>query len=124
MHPGAEIVALVGELDASVVKAETFLLARDWEQLEILLADQRRLTHAIANGIALSNGQRPEAFDDELQRRLAAVQGRRADQMRRLEAFHHAIGSRLSVMARAKAMRRATRPVALLDRPALLDSMR
>lgn len=120
---GSHIVTLVTDLDTSVRNAEEILIARDWAALEGVLAEQRRLTHAISNAIALTNGRRPDAFDIELQRRLTGIEGRRADQMRRLEAFHHAVGSRLSVMARAKAMRRAGRS-AVVDRPALLDSLR
>lgn len=122
-HPGGAIVELVNDLEASVRSAEDALIERAWPQLEELLADQRRLTHAIVNAVAMTSGERPEAFESELQRRLSGIEARRADQMRRLEAFHHAVGSRLAVMARAKAMRRATRPPEL-DRPALLDSMR
>jgi len=85
------------------------------------LAEQRRITHAIAIDIAQSDGERPADFNLELRRRLQAIEMRRADQMRRLEAFHDAVGTRLAVMARAKAMRRATRDPQI-DSPALLDS--
>jgi len=122
-HPGALIVALVAELEASIAVAEDALIAREWPQLELLLAEQRRVTHAIANAVALSDGQRPERFNSELRRRLDAVDRRRADQLRRLQAFHDAVGSRLAVMGRAKAMRRAAQTAAGV-RPALIDSRR
>jgi hypothetical protein len=106
MHPGRRIVVLVGELERSVADAETALIARDWQHLGELLTEQRRLTHAVANAVDETNGQRPDGFDQEFQRRLKAIELKRADQMRRLQAFNSAVGSRLAVMARAKTMRR------------------
>ncbi|GAC1403304.1 MAG: hypothetical protein NVSMB64_04780 [Candidatus Velthaea sp.] len=120
-HPGAAIVAYVSELEASLEATEELLVARAWPELEMQLSDQRRITHAISNAVALSEDQRPASFELELKRRLQAIETRRADQLLRLQAFHDAVGSRLAVMARAKAMRRATGPPAI-DRPALLDS--
>jgi hypothetical protein len=120
-HPGTQIVALVSELERCIVTAEDALVAREWPQLETLLAEQRRITHALSNAVLQSAGQRPSRFDAELRRRLDAVDRRRADQLRRLQAFHDAVGSRLSVMARAKTMRRAVSPN---GRPALIDSLR
>jgi hypothetical protein len=122
-HPGALIVALVTELERATAAAEEALVAREWTQLELLLADQRRVTQAIANAVAATDGQRPARFNIELRRRLDVVDRRRADQLRRLKAFHDAVGSRLSVMARAKAMRRATQQPGG-PQPALIDSRR
>jgi len=118
---GASIVANVALLEKSLVRSEDLLVARAWSELEMQLAEQRRITHAIAIDIAQSDGERPADFNLELRRRLQAIEMRRADQMRRLEAFHDAVGTRLAVMARAKAMRRATRDPQI-DSPALLDS--
>jgi len=114
---------LVTELEECTAQAEEALVARDWTQLDALLAEQRRVTHALANAVAVSDGERPERFNSELRRRLDSIDRRRADQMRRLQAFHDAVGSRLSVMARAKAMRRATYGTGVV-KPALLDSRR
>lgn len=122
-RPGPHIVALVAELEGSVRDAEGLLIEREWERLDALLADQRRITHAISNAVTLSDGQRPDAFDRELGRRLRAIEERRADQMRRLRAFSEAVGSRLSVMARAKLMRKA-RSGDESPPPSLLDSFR
>ena len=118
---GASIVANVALLEKSLVRSEDLLVARAWSELEMQLAEQRRITHAIAIDIAQSDGERPADFNLELRRRLQAIEMRRADQMRRLEAFHDAVGTRLAVMARAKAMRRETRDPQI-DSPALLDS--
>ncbi|GAC1422180.1 MAG: hypothetical protein NVSMB64_30690 [Candidatus Velthaea sp.] len=120
-HPGATIVALVGELEASLDTAEDLLVVRQWAELSAILDDQRRITHAISNAVALSAGRRPAAFEGELKSRMRAIEVRRAGQLRRLEAFHAAVASRLELMARGDAMRRATRPPEV-ERPVLLDS--
>ncbi|MFN2462006.1 MAG: hypothetical protein ABR591_15215 [Candidatus Velthaea sp.] len=122
-HAASAIIGFVAELEASTVAAEEALVQRDWTVLENLLAEQRRLTHAISNAVALSDGERPAAFDAELHRRLATLETRRGDQMRRLTAFHAAVGERLAVVARAKVMRRASKPLDAV-RPALLNSLR
>lgn len=108
-HIGRQIVALMNEFDASVSLAEEFLLARAWPELKAALADQRRLTHAVSNLVAASKGRRPEAFNEELRRRLRTIEEKRADQRRRLVAFRDAVGSRLTMLGRAKAMQRAVR---------------
>jgi hypothetical protein len=120
-HPGRQIVTLVGELEAMVASAESALVERDWDALGVVLADQRRITHAISNAVLRSNGERPEGFDRELNRRLKAIETKRADQMRRLEAFHAAVGQRLTVLARGKAMRRSIEPAP--NRPVLINTI-
>jgi hypothetical protein len=102
----AEIMHVFAEFDASVAVAETALVARDWVQLDALLSDQHRLTHALANALEETRDARPQAFSDEVQRRLALISERRADQMRRLIAFNHLVKQRLVVISRVREMRR------------------
>jgi hypothetical protein len=109
------------EFDASVAAADAALVARDWAQLDLLLSDQHRLTHALANALDETRGARPQAFSDEVQRRLALISERRADQMRRLIAFNHLVKQRLTVISRVREMRR----VNVVSRPParILDLM-
>jgi len=123
MSSAREIVALVTELEGLVVAAEELLVERDWAELERSVSDQRRVTHALEKAISATDGQRPDPFERELQMRIARIAHRRADQLRRLEAFRDAVGSRLSTMAKAKAMRRAARPLGG-PVPALINSLR
>ncbi len=102
----AQIIRLIGDLEASVEAAEPALATRDWEFVEERLSEQHRLTHAIANLLAETADIRPAAFTAELDRRVARVKERRDDQLRRLMAFNHAIKSRLSMIARSREMRR------------------
>lgn len=123
MSAAREIVALVTELEGLVVAAEELLIERDWSRLEQSVSDQRRVMHALEKAMSATAGERPEAFERELQMRVARIARRGADQLQRLEAFRDAVGSRLVVMAKAKAMRRAARPI---DGPvpSLINSLR
>ena len=123
MSAAREIVALVTELEGLVVAAEELLIERDWSRLEQSVSDQRRVMHALEKAMSATAGERPEAFERELQMRVARIARRGADQLQRLEAVRDAVGSRLAVMAKAKAMRRAARPI---DGPvpSLINSLR
>jgi hypothetical protein len=123
MSAAREIVALVTELEQLLVDAEDLLVARDWPALERSVLDQRRTTHALEKAIHATAGQRPEPFEREMLMRIGRIERRRADQLRRLEAFRDAVGSRLETMAKAKAMRRAARPLGG-PTPALINSLR
>ena len=49
----------LAEFDASVEEAETALAQRDWNRVDALLANQHRLTHALANALDESREDRP-----------------------------------------------------------------
>jgi hypothetical protein len=123
MSAAREIVALVTELEQLLVAADDLLTERDWPALERSVANQRRVTHALEKAMAATSGRRPAQFERELRLRIEHIARRRADQLRRLEAFRDAVASRLAVMARAKAMRRAARPIGG-PVPALINSLR
>jgi hypothetical protein len=123
MSAAREIVALVTELERLVVAAEDLLVRRDWPALEVSARDQRRVTHALEKVMDATAGERPAQFERELSARIARIARRRADQLRRLEAFRDAVGARLATMAKAKAMRRAARPIGG-PTPALINSLR
>ncbi len=102
----AEIIKVVADFEASVDGAEVALVARDWVSVEAALSDQHRLTHALANLLEATQACRPAAFSEEVDRRMAGISERRDDQLRRLIAFNHLVTSRLSMMARARHLRR------------------
>jgi hypothetical protein len=102
----AEIIKIMVDFEASVQTAEAALVARDWGQLDSLLSTQHRLTAALANALDETRDERPQAFTDEVNRRLRGISERRADQMRRLIAFNHLVKQRLSIISRTREMRR------------------
>jgi hypothetical protein len=116
----AQIMTTITEFEASVGAAETALIARDWPQIDALLATQHRLTHALANGLDETRDERPQAFSDEVNRRITLILETRADQLRRLIAFNHLVKERLTMISRSREMRHMHSP----DTPAprILDS--
>jgi hypothetical protein len=115
----AEIIATVTEFEASVGAAEAALVARDWPRIDALLSTQHRLTHALANALEETRDARPEAFTNEVNRRIAGILARRDDQLRRLIAFNHLVKERLTMISRTREIRRVhvdSRPAArILD---------
>ena len=101
------MVCAIVEFERSVAAAEAALVKRDWARIDALLADQRRLTHELANALEATRDVRPQAFTDEINRRIAGISDRRADQLRRLIAFNHLVNSRLTMISRSRGMRRA-----------------
>jgi hypothetical protein len=102
----AEIIKIMVDFEASVETAEAALVTRDWAQLDSLLSTQHRLTAALANALDETRDERPQAFTDEVNRRLRRISERRADQMRRLIAFNHLVKQRLTIISRTREMRR------------------
>jgi len=102
----AEIIATIVEFEDSVAAAELALAVRDWPQIDALLSTQHRLTHALANALDETREARPQAFTDEVHRRIGLISERRADQLRRLIAFNHLVKQRLTMISRTREMRR------------------
>jgi hypothetical protein len=103
------------EFDESVSQAEAALVVRDWPLIDAALDRQHRLTHALANLLEETHGQRPPAFTTEVNRRLILISERRAEQLSRLVAFNHLVKQRLTMISRAREMRRVnvdSQPVA------------
>jgi hypothetical protein len=114
-----DIVAHIAQFEASVALAEPALAARDWKRLERLLSEQHRLTHALRNLLEETSDVRPAAFSAELDRRIASIKERRADQLRRLVAFNHLVRQRLTIISRSREMGRfsvaSQAPARILD---------
>jgi hypothetical protein len=117
----AEIIETISEFDRSVAAADTALTERDWPRIEALLDEQHRLTHALYNALDETREIRPQAFTAEVNRRIALISERRADQLRRLIAFNHLVKARLTVISRTREMRRVN--VVEQTAPRILDSL-
>ena len=126
MPPGdpraAESVKTIAQFEHSVGEAEIALVARHWPRINALLSTQHRLTHALANLLDATHDERPPAFTEEVNRRIAAISERRADQLRRLIAFNHLVKQRLTVISRSREMRRVN--VESRPPPRILDTLR
>jgi hypothetical protein len=106
----ADIIATIAEFDASVAGADAALIGRDWPAVDAELTTQHRLTHALTNLLDETRDVRPQAFTDEINRRIDLIVERRGDQLRRLIAFNHLVKQRLALISRTREMRRVNVP--------------
>ncbi len=101
----AEIIKTITDFEVSVEAAEAALAKRAWKRVEKLLADQHRLTFALANLLDETRDIRPASFTAEVDRRLSKITAQRDDQLKRLIAFNHLVRQRLTMIAKSRAMR-------------------
>jgi len=116
------IVREVGDLERLCAELEKGMAATDWESCNGLLAQMRRSTHALRNALQATQGQRDEAFEEQLRARIQRIMQVRDGQIGRLRAFHDGVGERLrtlsnwKVYARSVGAKDAPRRSAGLDR--------
>jgi len=116
------IVREVGDLERLCGELEKGIAATDWENCARLLAQMRRATHALRNALQTTQGQRDEAFEEQLRARIQRIMQVRDGQIERLRAFHDGVGERLrtlsnwKVYARSVGAKDAPRRSAGLDR--------
>ncbi|HEY8312723.1 MAG TPA: hypothetical protein VIG51_01000 [Candidatus Baltobacteraceae bacterium] len=119
--------AILVELDAIEALCagmERALMGQDWARMDGLVADSRRVTHALENAYAAAAPVRDELFDAEVLRRLRSVDAVRRNQMGRLQYFHDAVGDRLQLLGRAKnALRSLGKPKTPKSRLGSLDQL-
>jgi hypothetical protein len=102
-----EIVALVEELDQLCADGERHLMGLRWSDLELTLADQRRVTQALINIVHATMNERTPEFDDQLKRRIDRIYAVRDNQLKRLMVYRDSIRKRLRVLSQAKQVRRS-----------------
>jgi hypothetical protein len=98
----ASVEAALRELERLCGRIERALMRRRWDELNDAIADSRRVMHALQNAMDEANAVRYQEFDDEVGRRLRAVQAIRQNQMSRLQQYHDAVGERLRLISRWK----------------------
>ncbi|HXF33682.1 MAG TPA: hypothetical protein VN603_03855 [Candidatus Acidoferrales bacterium] len=102
-----EIVALVEELDQLCADGERHLMSLRWSDLDLTLADQRRVTQALINVVHATMNERTPEFDDQLKRRIDRIYAVRDNQLKRLMVYRDNIRKRLRVLSQAKQVRRS-----------------
>lgn len=102
-----EIVALVEELEQLCAQGERDLMGLRWKDLDVTLADQRRVTQALVNAVHATMDLRTPEFDGELRRRIDRIYAVRDNQLKRLIAYRDNVRKRLRVLAQAKQARRS-----------------
>jgi hypothetical protein len=100
-----EIVVLVGELEQLCAQAERQLMGLQWPDLNLTLADMRRVTQALVNVAHASAEERPEEFNKQFRRRMDRIYAIRGRQLERIVAYRDNVRGRLRVIAKAKQVR-------------------
>lgn len=111
-----EVESRLRELECLCGSLERALMRRRWDDLEMAIADSRRVTHALQNAMHEAVAARTPEFDENVFARLRQVGAIRQNQMARLQQYQNAVGERLRLMSRWKAALRsmAGRPPARL----------
>jgi len=81
--------------------------SRDWARFETALRDCRRVTHALKNALHDSEGQRHDAFENQLHVRVRHILEVREVQLNRLREYHETVGEKLRTISKWKTYARA-----------------
>lgn len=107
VDPRREIVAFVEELERLCAKAERELTSLRWSDLDVTMADQRRVTQALINTVHATMDVRPPEFDKQVRKRIDRIYAYRDNQLKRLVAYRDNVRGRLRLIAKAKEARRS-----------------
>ena len=99
----AAVETSLRELESLCGSIERALTRRLWNELDVAIADSRRVMHALQNAMDDAAGVRSAAYDETVFRRLRYVHTIRQNQMVRLQQYHDAVGERLALISRWKA---------------------
>lgn len=121
-----ELVAAVANevvaLEQISIAFDGALETQNWAQCAALMADYRRITHALANAMLASKDTRDAAFETQLRARSKRVMDRRDRHIEQLEEVHRVSGEKLrsisnwKIYARAVGSRNVPKPSAGLNR--------
>lgn len=114
----------INELERLCLEIDASINERNWDRLGTALADSRRVTHSVQNGMDEATPYRTEEFDKAAFGRLAQIYAYRQERMDRLQAIHNEIGDRLRQISRWKVYARSVAGGERLRRSAGLDSRR
>lgn len=119
----AAVETSLRELESLCGAIERALTRRLWNELDVVIADSRRVTHELQNAMDDAAGVRSEAFDENVFRRLRYVHTIRQNQMVRLQQYHDAVGERLALISRWKAAVRSMSRSGNVTRLSALDGL-
>ncbi|MHB8146696.1 MAG: hypothetical protein ACYDGM_05450 [Vulcanimicrobiaceae bacterium] len=111
-----DLERLCGELQSGIAST-------DWVRCDALLADMRRVTHALRNALQASDGQRNAAFEAQVRERVQRIMHVRDEQIERLRTFHDGVGERLRMLSNWKSYARSVGAKEKRVRSAGLDSL-
>ncbi len=112
----------LNELERLCVEIDASIDERNWTRLGVALADSRRVTHSLHNGMNDAVAHRTLDFDDAVFARVRYVYAYRQQRMQKLQAIHDRIGERLRQLSRWKTYARGVTIGESPRRSAGLDS--
>jgi hypothetical protein len=118
------ITTLIEELEALCADAERALVARHWDALMTILADQRRVIAELTNTAHGTAGERTPEFDQAARQRIRRIYAFRDNQLKRLEAFRDNVRGRLTLIAKVRQAGKQRNPYARRGGLGHLDLLR
>ena len=110
-------IASLEDLCADIERA---LTAKDWDAFAAVMAESRRVTHALQNAMDAAAPVRDAAYDAGIFGRAKRVHAIRENQLARLKTYNEAVAEKLGQIAQLK---RFAKSVGAKDAPSRLASL-
>ncbi len=107
-------------LEEECARTERALGSNDWEAFAAVMADARRVTHALQNAMDDAAPVRDEAFDAAIFDRARRIYAIRENQVARLKTYNEQVGEKLAQIAK---LRRFAKNVGAKNAPSRLASL-
>jgi|GEM_PF-1115340 len=127
LPPSADPAALRAAVDREIsaledqcAEIERALTTKDWEAFAAVMADARRVTHALQNAMEAAVPARDAAYDRSVFERARRVHAIRENQVARLKSYNEAVAEKLGRIAQLK---RFAKSVGAKNAPSRLASL-
>jgi hypothetical protein len=92
----------IAALEDQCAEIERALTAKDWDAFAAVMADARRVTHALENAMEAAAPARDAAYDASVYERARRVHAIRENQVARLRTYNEAVAEKLGQIAQLK----------------------
>jgi hypothetical protein len=110
----------MGTLESLCAEIERALTAKDWDAFSVVMAESRRVTHALQNAMDAAAPARDAAYDASIFDRARRVHAIRENQLARLKTYNAAVAEKLGQIANLK---RFAKSVGAKNAPSRLASL-
>lgn len=107
-------------LEDICAETERALSSKDWAAFQTVMADSRRVTHALQNAMDAAAHVRDESFDAVTFARARRIYAIRENQVARLKTYNEAVGEKLAQITKLK---RLAKTVGAKNAPSRLASL-
>ena len=98
----AAVTVEIETLENQCAEIERALVAKDWDAFAAVMAESRRVTHALQNAMDAAGPARDPAFDASIFDRAKRVHAIRENQLARLKTYNEAVAEKLGQIAQLK----------------------